>query len=669
MPGARAGRSASAAPSCTATTASTCGSASGVDGARGRRPARGGAARRRHARRRRRRGRRARRDPEHGLARRVRARRSAAASCATRRSPRATPRTSSPPATSRPGRTRWPTASAIRIEHWTNAAEQGAHAGAQRCSPRRRARALRGRPVLLVRPVRRQDPVRRPARARRARRHWSSRDGDRLGRSAASATAALVAAIAFNAPRRLPFYRRRSRMPPLEDVVAAVRADEKALARRAHEGAGPPARRSGPPGAARRVARGARHRRTRCTAPTNGEPMPDPRDYAFVASLGSPSARTTRTSPRSWTRSGLIGSAVEHDVPVLGLCFGGQVLAAVLGGRVEHAPAPELGWREIETDDPERDPRRSLAGVALRALHDAARRGRGGAHRRRRAGVPARAAPRRPVPPREHRRDRRPLGRHGRGEARRRSASTTAGRCSTAPEDERGRAGGARSALFDAFLETAQERTQPARPAGRSNRGSEGGARGPAAGAVRRVRDVRAGDLPRPARRGARQGRAASASSTAAIDHGLAFCSAVMGDRPAPHAGGRRRGGLPRPDRLARPRDADAAAVGARHGVLHRRPAARSASTRRPPTRAAPCAAPSPASRSSGYAPIVGPELEFFLCERDPDAPGGIRRYVDNLSMVYTVGPQADPRGVVREIAEALLDARAWARSPPTTSS
>ena len=37
---------------------------------------------------------------------------------------------------------------------------------------------------------------------------------------------------------------------------------------------------------------------------------------------------------------------------MLGLCFGGEVLSAVLGGRVERAPAPELGWREIETDDP-----------------------------------------------------------------------------------------------------------------------------------------------------------------------------------------------------------------------------------------------------------------------------------------------------------------------------
>ena len=48
----------------------------------------------------------------------------------------------------------------------------------------------------------------------------------------------------------------------------------------------------------------------------------------------------------------LLERAVERDVPVLGLCYGGQVLAAVLGARVAPAPVPELGWREIETDDP-----------------------------------------------------------------------------------------------------------------------------------------------------------------------------------------------------------------------------------------------------------------------------------------------------------------------------
>ena len=46
----------------------------------------------------------------------------------------------------------------------------------------------------------------------------------------------------------------------------------------------------------------------------------------------------------------------------------------------------------------------------------------------------------------------------------------------------------------------------------------------------------------------------------------------------------------------------------------------------------------------------IGPELEFFLLE--PDGEGGFRRHVDTLSMVYTVGPQADPQGVVKSLLE-----------------
>ena len=55
-----------------------------------------------------------------------------------------------------------------------------------------------------------------------------------------------------------------------------------------------------------------------------------------------------------------------------------------------------------------------------------------------------------------------------------------------------------------------------------------------------------------------------------------------------------------------------------------------------------------------GFEPIVGPELEFFLLERDAEAPRGYRRHVDQLSMIYTVGPQADPGGVVRGMTESL---------------
>jgi glutamine synthetase len=58
--------------------------------------------------------------------------------------------------------------------------------------------------------------------------------------------------------------------------------------------------------------------------------------------------------------------------------------------------------------------------------------------------------------------------------------------------------------------------------------------------------------------------------------------------------------------------------------------------------------------RATGLDPIVGPELEFFLVQHDPAATHGIRRHVDRPSMVYTVGPQSDPDGIVRAMTEAV---------------
>lgn len=84
----------------------------------------------------------------------------------------------------------------------------------------------------------------------------------------------------------------------------------------------------------------------------NGAAVPDPTDYSFVASLGSPHSPNDTHEPAVVEELKLIETAVGREVPVLGLCFGGEVLSAVLGGRVERAPKPELGWREIETDDP-----------------------------------------------------------------------------------------------------------------------------------------------------------------------------------------------------------------------------------------------------------------------------------------------------------------------------
>lgn len=49
----------------------------------------------------------------------------------------------------------------------------------------------------------------------------------------------------------------------------------------------------------------------------------------------------------------LVRSAHALGVPVLALCYGAQVVAHALGGRVERAPEPEVGLVAVDTDDPE----------------------------------------------------------------------------------------------------------------------------------------------------------------------------------------------------------------------------------------------------------------------------------------------------------------------------
>lgn len=44
----------------------------------------------------------------------------------------------------------------------------------------------------------------------------------------------------------------------------------------------------------------------------------------------------------------LIRQALANGIPVLGICFGGQQLATVLGGTVTNAQSPEIGWFRVE---------------------------------------------------------------------------------------------------------------------------------------------------------------------------------------------------------------------------------------------------------------------------------------------------------------------------------
>ncbi|MEA2281983.1 MAG: hypothetical protein QOK21_2590 [Solirubrobacteraceae bacterium] len=77
---------------------------------------------------------------------------------------------------------------------------------------------------------------------------------------------------------------------------------------------------------------------------------------AFVASLGSPHNPSDLDVPQVRAEMAWLRQAIEHDVPVLGLCFGGQALAAAMGGTIERAPQAELGWGAIRSRVPDEVP-------------------------------------------------------------------------------------------------------------------------------------------------------------------------------------------------------------------------------------------------------------------------------------------------------------------------
>ncbi len=81
--------------------------------------------------------------------------------------------------------------------------------------------------------------------------------------------------------------------------------------------------------------------------------FPDPARYDVVVPMGAPWSVTSEHIA-GWVAGelALLRRAHEVGVPVLGICFGGQALAAALGGSVGRSPRAEIGWVSIGTDDP-----------------------------------------------------------------------------------------------------------------------------------------------------------------------------------------------------------------------------------------------------------------------------------------------------------------------------
>ncbi len=99
--------------------------------------------------------------------------------------------------------------------------------------------------------------------------------------------------------------------------------------------------------------------------PYAGEPVPvDLGTAEGLVVLGGPmGVNDQKRLPYLVDEMKLIERALKWEAPVLGVCLGSQLLAAVLGAPVTRGPLPEIGWYPVRlTPEASRDP--LWAGVA-----------------------------------------------------------------------------------------------------------------------------------------------------------------------------------------------------------------------------------------------------------------------------------------------------------------
>ena len=79
----------------------------------------------------------------------------------------------------------------------------------------------------------------------------------------------------------------------------------------------------------------------------------DAAGYDVVIPLGSEFAPYQDEIPWIPKEAELLRQVHESGRSVFGICFGGQLLARALGGRVHRAHRSEIGWLPVGTRDPE----------------------------------------------------------------------------------------------------------------------------------------------------------------------------------------------------------------------------------------------------------------------------------------------------------------------------
>ena len=80
--------------------------------------------------------------------------------------------------------------------------------------------------------------------------------------------------------------------------------------------------------------------------------FPDPTGFDVIVPLGSRWPVHGETLPWVAGEIAMVRQALAAGIGVLGVCFGGQLLAAALGGSVARSPYPEIGWHDVHADNP-----------------------------------------------------------------------------------------------------------------------------------------------------------------------------------------------------------------------------------------------------------------------------------------------------------------------------
>ena len=77
--------------------------------------------------------------------------------------------------------------------------------------------------------------------------------------------------------------------------------------------------------------------------------FPDFNDFDVLVPLGAPWGAWDDACIGNWLTPEIewIRSAIEAGKPVLGICFGGQLIARAMGGSVAPGPKGEIGWTAI----------------------------------------------------------------------------------------------------------------------------------------------------------------------------------------------------------------------------------------------------------------------------------------------------------------------------------